>query len=335
MLYKTVGEHLDDPKEFFWWLNNSVSAFLVLHATVQAGLFDALGDEPQTIEELSARCDLPPDKLERLVNFLVAEQIVSLLSDGRVAATARSKRLPSVKTALACFMMYVDAGQPLHLALRRNVTSYEHRFGKPVFEHLGENPEIAAIFAEFMGFLTTLVEEFVFTSHEFRPFDLAVDIGGSHGGLLLRLLDHHREARGIVFDLPEVASMVAPAIAAAEHGQRVEVIGGNFFESVPAGNLYLLKMILHDWNDDECVTILESIRRAMHPDGRVAIIDHVLPESPQPDPGNAMDIAMMVWATGRERKLSEFQALFDAAGLRLDRVSRNPLGQSVVEAVAA
>ena len=128
--------------------------------------------------------------------------------------------------------------------------------------------------------------------------------------------------------------MVGDAVGKAEHGDRVEIIGDNFFEAVPAGDLYLLKMILHDWNDDECVTILKRIREAIRPGGRVAVIDYVLPETPRHHSGMAMDIAMLVWATGRERKLSEFKALFDAAGFVFDRITENPLGQSVVEAVA-
>lgn len=128
--------------------------------------------------------------------------------------------------------------------------------------------------------------------------------------------------------------MFENAVKSAEHGERVKFIGGDFFTSVPdGGDLYLLKMILHDWDDEECINILKSIRAAIAPGGRVTVIDYVLPEVPQPHPSNSMDLWMMIWATGRERKLSEFKLLFDAAGFSFDRVTKNPEGQSVIEAV--
>jgi hypothetical protein len=231
--------------------------------------------------------------------------------------------------------MGLEAGFLLDAALRSGVTSYEYRFGKPVFEHLRAHPETAVIFASFMAYLTKLVEDFVFTNHDFRAFDLAVDVGGSHGGLLLGLLARHPAARGIVFDLPEVTELVTDQICSAEHGDRVDVVGGDFFDSLPPADLYLVKMILHDWNDDDCISILRSIRAAIVPGGRVSVIEHLLPETPRPHPANAMDIAMLVWASGRERRLSEFGSLFDASGFRVDRVTENPLGQSVIEAIAA
>jgi len=332
---KTLGQYLDEPNEFFWWLNNSIASIVTLNAAIRSGLIDALGEEPVSVDRLSAECGIPTERLERLVRFLAAEEVVALLPDGNVSHTPRSRTLPSVRSALACSAMGFEAGVGLDEALRKGITSFEQRFGKPVFEHLGEHPEIAVVFASFMAYLTTLVEEFVFTHHDFRPFTVAVDVGGSHGGLLLNLLARHPAARGIVFDLPEVADMVTDQISSAEHGDRVDVVGGDFFESLPSADLYLLKMILHDWSDDECKAILRSIRAAIAPSGRVSVIEYVMPETPRPHPANAMDIAMLVWATGRERKLSEFNSLFDASGFRIDRVTENPRGQSVIEAIAA
>jgi hypothetical protein len=143
----------------------------------------------------------------------------------------------------------------------------------------------------------------------------------------------HPESRGVLFDLPEVTAMVADSVRAAAHGDRVEIVGGSFFESVPEADLYLLKMILHDWSDPECVKILESIRKAIRPGGRIAVIDHVKPETPRPHSANAMDIAMLVWDTGKERKRSEFEELFEASGFRLDRLTENANGPGVIEAV--
>jgi len=155
------------------------------------------------------------------------------------------------------------------------------------------------------------------------------------GVFLLGMLEQHPGARGILFDLPDVVEIARPMVAASPLAERVEIVGGSFFESVPAADLYTLKQILHDWHDEECERILRSIRAAINPGGRLAVIDHLLGETPQPDEAQSTDVAMMVWDTGRERKQSEFEALFAATGFRLDRVTRNPSGHSVIEAVPA
>jgi len=332
---KTLGQLLADQSGFFWWLNNALNSVLVLNAANRAGLFTYLGDTPATLGELSVRCGIPADKLARLLYFLAAEEVVTLLPDGRVLGTAASRVLPGLQALLETKMHGMEAGFPLYEALRQGLTPHELRFGKPVFPYLAEHPELAASFSGLMAHLSALLEEFVFTQHVFRPFTVAVDVGGNHGGLLLKLLEHYPGTRGILFDLPEVTQRVAASVLKAQQDGRVQVQGGDFFASVPAADLYLLKMILHDWNDEECIAILRNIRRAMKPGARIAVIDCLLPEIPRPHYANAMDIVMMVWTTGKERRLSEFEALFAAAGLALDRVSENPAGQSVVEAVIA
>src|SRR5690606_1010846 len=113
------------------------------------------------------------------------------------------------------------------------------------------------------------------------------------GGMLLSLLERYREASGILFDLPHVISRVGKTVKESPGGERVELIGGSFFESVPSADLYLLRQVLHDWTDEECVRILDSIAEAMDAQGRVAVIEHVLPEIPEPTEGLSTDIAMM------------------------------------------
>lgn len=330
---KTIGQRLEDPWDFFHWLDHAVFSLTVLKAALDARLFEKLGDDPITIAELATRCGLPADKLGRLVDFLAAEEVLALLPDGRVTATERSRRIPEVAPIIQIHSMSAGTVSVLDSALRQSVSAFEAGFGKPVFDYFADHPAQGAAFSEFMGFFTRQVEQFVFTRHAFKPFARAVDVGGSHGGLLLGLLAGYPEAQGVLFDLPETAAQVADAVRAAPHGERVEIVGGDFFKAVPGGDLYLLKMILHDWTDQECVAILKNIRAAIAPGGRIAVIEHVLAEVPTASPAQNMDIAMMVWAEGKERKLSEFQALFAASGFAFDRLTQNPNGQSVIEAV--
>jgi hypothetical protein len=185
-----------------------------------------------------------------------------------------------------------------------------------------------------MSRTTAILEMFVFANHRFEPFELAVDVGGSHGRLMMALLKNYPETHGIVFDLPNTAEQASAIIAESSVADRIEARGGDFFKSVPeGGDLYLLKQILHDWGDEDCVKILGSIRAAIADRGRLAVIEFLLPDAGVHHPGFAMDIHMMVLSTGRERTLAEYEALLEAAGFRLDRVTENPKGQSVAEFV--
>lgn len=329
----TLGPVLDSPVEFAKWLTHSTSTLVVLFAVSKTGVLEKLGEQTMSVGELADACGLPADKLRRLLNYLAAEGVLTMLPDDHVQGSKRLAFLASIADTLNCHRHYMEAGIPLAEALPTGRPPYEIRFGKPCFEHLGENPELAKMFGGFMVFLTSLVEQFIFSNHEFKPFSVAVDLGGNHGSLLLKLLSYHPQAKGILFDLPEVTEMTAPKVKQAAGGDRVEIVGGSFFESVPVGDLYLLKMILHDWSDEECIKILQNVRKSIVPGGRLAVLDCIVPETPSPNLSNSLDIGMMVWDTGRERKLSEFKTLFDAAGFRFDRVTENPDGQSVIEAV--
>ena len=117
-------------------------------------------------------------------------------------------------------------------------------------------------------------------------------------------------------------------------GDRIDIMGGDFFSSVPAGgDLYIVKQILHDWNDEECRAILTNIRAAIVDGGRLAVLERVIPERYTPHIAYDFDILMMLWTTGRERRLSEYEKMFEDTGFRFDRVSESPAGMSVVEAV--
>ena len=155
------------------------------------------------------------------------------------------------------------------------------------------------------------------------------------GDLLLAVLGEYPGTRGILFDRPDVVGLARPAILSSPLADRVEIVAGSFFDAVPAADLYTLKQILHDWDDSEACEILRCIRTAMPAGARVAVIDHVLSDRPEPDESLATDIAMMIWDTGRERKLGDFSALFARAGFAIDRLTRNPAGHSVIEIVPA
>ena len=164
---------------------------------------------------------------------------------------------------------------------------------------------------------------------------LAVDIGGSSGTLVHSLMTANPQLHGIILDLSDVVPSATAAAAALGLAERSSVLAGDFFASVPEADLYLLKHILHDWNDGQAVRILENCRHAMRPGGRVIVIELLLGEIGEPGPAPSMDLNMMVMLPGRERSLSEYRALLKQAGFRLDKSSPTRSSMAVIEAVAA
>src|SRR5258707_9457751 len=164
---------------------------------------------------------------------------------------------------------------------------------------------------------------------------LAVDIGGSSGTLVHSLMSANPQLHGIILDLPDVVPSATAAAAALGLAERSSVLAGDFFASVPEADLYLLKHVLHDWDDGQGVRILENCRRAMRPGGRVIVIELLLGEIGEPGPAPFMDLNMMVMLTGRERRLSEYRTLLKQGGFRLDKSSPIRSSLAVIEAVAA
>lgn len=329
---RAFGRYLDDPDELFGWLNTAVFGTAAVDAANRSGVSAKLLEGPATAAELAATCGLPEDRLRRLLDFLVAHEAIEGRVDGRYAATARTRAMLDAQGLFANELVSGMASSKLYEGLRDDRIPFELFFGQPVFEYFAQQPQVAAAFGSFMGWMTRRFEKFIHAQHRFHPFGTVADIGGSMGNLLLSILAEYPGTKGILFELPGTIEMARPAIAASPLADRVELVGGSFFEEVPAADLYTMKQILHDWHDDECRHILSNIRRAINPGGRLAVMDHILQDIPTPDEAQGTDIAMMVWDTGRERKLGEFEALFAATGFRLDRLTRNPSGHSVIEA---
>jgi hypothetical protein len=224
------------------------------------------------------------------------------------------------------FVDCVKTGQPQAVAA----------LGKMVFEYIAERPAESQTFTRAMKRAITFVTEEVARILDTRSATVIADIGGAGGSLLHAVLQANPAPIGIVFDLPNIAEIAKGAAAEVGLERRVTSVGGDFFEAVPAADLYLLRYILHDWDDAACIRILQNCRRAMLPGGRVAVIEQVLGDIGQPGPAPLMDLNMMVMLGGRERSETEYGQLFAAAGLRLaTTIETNTPMATVIEATAA
>ena len=222
----------------------------------------------------------------------------------------------------------------LEEAVRTGGCAFNIQHGVDWLAYLDQHPDRRDIFATAMTATTRATEHAVLNGHDFGRFEVAVDIGGSHASLVAALLERYPQARGIVFDLPDTVEAGKDSWRQSAIANRLQAVGGDFFDSVPEGDLYLLKLILHDWQDREAVAILKTIRRAILPGGRVAIIETVLPEDGSAHMGWGLDIAMMVTTGGKERSLAEHKALLREAEFELIACHPTPSLYSVVEARA-
>ena len=334
---QSIGELLDEPVEYWNWTQDSAARLAAVHAVQDLSLLDHIGPQPTSMDEVAASCGGDLGLIRRLIEFLAAEGVLKVDAEGKVLSTERSRKLQSIGGVAWTYGTLLASTQHLGEAIRQGGGAYPWAiaYGKPIFEAFSENPDWADKFGQAMSFSTSVTEPRIFELHRFQPFKLAVDVGGSHGNLMIRLLGQYPNTRGIVFDLPETAEQAKAVITNANMEDRIEAVGGSFFEKIPeGGDLYLLKHILHDWSDAESIAILNSIRAAMKPGKRLAVLERIVPDEYKPDVAYSYDMVMMLCTTGKERRIGDFEAMFGQAGFNLDRVTNNPGGVSVIEAVA-
>jgi hypothetical protein len=303
-------------------------------------LADHLALGAKTAAELAALSDAHAGALHRLLAALASVGVLRECEQGRFALTATGAFLRSdLAGTHAPFAELM--GQPhlwrawgglLH-AVRTGATAFDHVFGCRVWEYRASHPEENLVFDRAMAAGTERYAAAAVSVYDFARFDRVVDVGGGDGMFLEKVLLAHPHIHGTLFDQPHIVAKAASRLA-GEFAGRFDAVGGDFFAAVPEGqDVYLLKWILHNWDDEACVRILGACRRAMKPDSRLLVVEHVLgPANDSPD-GRYLDLAMLVLHGGRERTSEEFAKLFAAAGLRLVSVQPTSTLLSVVEAV--
>jgi hypothetical protein len=214
-------------------------------------------------------------------------------------------------------------------AVKRGESISSETLGIPVWDYYAKNPEEGLAFARGMGNLSALVSQDVVRIYDATPFRTIVDVGGSQGILLRGLLAQAPNARGVLFDLPEVVANAAP-------DPRIDIVSGDFFTDVPTvGDLYVLKSILHDWPDERCEVILRNVHRAAPAGATLLLVETILPPAPQPSPVTFMDMNMLVMLGGRERTAEEYGAMLARTGFEMRRVIPTGGLFGLIEAIKA
>jgi hypothetical protein len=223
-------------------------------------------------------------------------------------------------------------GNLLH-SVKTGETAFNDVADMGLFQYLAGNPEAAEVFNNVMTRGSENIQDEVIGACDFSETRTIVDVGGGHGALLAAILKANPHMNGVLFDQPSVIEGAGGVVEAAGVSDRCELVGGSFFDSVPAGgDAYILKWIIHDWDDEKASVILENCHAAMPAGGRLLIVDRVVPPANEPFPGWRGDVTMMVLPGGLERTEAEFRALLGSAGFRLSTVTATQSELNLLEA---
>ena len=302
-----------------------------VHVAVKLQIVDLLKNGPMSSEALARETGTHASALHRVLRALAGGGVLCKVDDGKFALAPAGTHLGrDVPDSLRNWvLMYHEVVLPAFGALLHTVktgdSAFEHVTGSELFPYFAKHPEIGATFDQAMTVETAHIAQAVLDAYDFSGFRKIVDVGGSHGTLLAALLQAHPDMQGVLFDRSRVVEAARQALDSAGLGDRAECVGGSFFKSVPAGcDAYILKNIIHDWNDEHAVEILSNCRSAMKDDGKVLLVERLL----QDEHGASMeaicaDLDMLVLGgahSARERTRAQYEALCRSADCELTRV---------------
>jgi hypothetical protein len=335
---KTVQPTPEAVQHAFQLMTGHIVASAV-NIAARLGLSDRLAQGPRTADDLARETGANPDALYRLMRSLAGVGMFEESSDRMFALTPVGAALYDGPVRWMALWIAGEFNFHVYANAMHSVMSGESAVpkttGNEVFEHFAKNPELSKVFNDAMTGFSNVVIPAIVESYDFSGIRTLVDIAGGHGAVLTSILQKHPGMQGILFDVDHVIAGATPKIEALGLAGRVTTASGDFFKAVPSGgDAYVMKHIIHDWDDERAAQILRNIRRhlAGKANGRVLLLESVLGQGNQPDLGKLIDLEMLMMPGGRERSEAEFGALFKAAGLQLTRVvpTKGPL--SVIEA---
>lgn len=312
-----------------------------LRAAARLGVADQLADSARTPEELAGKVGADGPSLHRLLRLLATRDVFAEDETGRFHLTASAQLLRadvpgSMRSAVLMLtdQVFWKPAELLDDTVREGTTQFGRVFPAPFFDWLAQDEQAGNTFHAGMAAQSDAENGRIAGSYDFSRVGTLVDVGGGHGGFLVEVLRNSPNARGVLFD--EAHVLAGHRLGEARITDRSETVAGDFFEEVPSGaDAYVLKRILHDWDDDTSVRILSRCREAMPEHGRVLVVDAVIPAGNEPHPGKDLDMLLMTSLPGKERTAAEFDEVLRAAGLSLTRVIPTSTPLSIVEAVVA
>jgi hypothetical protein len=307
----------------------------------ELGIADLLTDGPRTAGELAEVTHTQGNALYRVLRALASVGIFEENAHGSFSLTPLADLLRTDGSASQrpfAIMMGAElhgAWAELLHSVQTGEPGFEKKFGVPFFQYMTEHPDRHSIYDSAMGNFGKEESKSVLDAYDFSSFRIVVDVGGGSGMFLTAMLNHYPALHGVLFDLPDVADRARSSILGSKLSGHCRIEGGDFLTSVPAdADAYVMQHIIHDWQDDEAIAILRNCREAMNVDGRILVIEMVIPPANEPFFGKWLDL-MMLLIGGRERTQEEYSRLFWAAGLKLNRVIPTASEVSILEGIRA
>jgi SAM-dependent methyltransferase len=312
-----------------------------IYVAAKLGIADLLKDKPKSSAELAEATGVDARSLYRVLRALSSTGIFAETDTDSFGLTPLAETLrsdtPGSMRAMAVYMgeeWHMRPWNDIMYSVQTGRPSFDHIFGQPAFPYLAEHPDDARIFNDAMTSFSASVVEAIVAGYDFSSIERIVDIAGGHGRLISSILKANPQMKGILFDVASVIEGAHPLLASEGVAERCELAAGDFFEAVPGGgDAYIMKHIIHDWDDERALKILQNCHRVMRADGRVLLVEMVVPEGNEPGPGKFIDLEMLLFTGGCERTEDEYAALFKRAGFELTRITPTQSAYSIIEAV--
>ena len=311
-----------------------------VYVAAKLGIADLLKEGPRSCDDLAKATGTHLSSLCRLMSTLASLGVFVVGEDNHFRLTPLGRALQSgVPGSMRAMVLtlgeehYQAWGNLLH-SVSTGKPAFDHVYKMGLFQYFAQNAAASQTFNEGMADVTALVSFAVVMAYDFSGISTIVDVGGGHGALIRPILMANRKLKGILFDAAPAIEEAKKRVNGDGFAERCQIVSGDFFQSVPRGSdAYILKNILHDWDDERCVTILKNCQGAMAENGRVLLVETVIPPASAPSFDRLLDLNMLVISGGRERSEAEYRALFDAAGLRLTKIVPTLCPLSVIEGV--
>ena len=309
-----------------------------VNVAAEIGVADLLAHGPRTTAQLAAQAGVDAEKLFRLLRFLASRGVFQENAHGAWSLTPladllRSDAPGSMRAGARMFERMASVWPKLEENVRTGQCAYGLAFGRPIFEDLAHKPEDAAIFDAAMTSFHGGETDAVLNAYSYDGISVLADIGCGIGAVMAATLHRYPEMRGILFDQAHVIERTRHHVEAAGVADRCTLSSGSFFDAVPSGaDAYTMRHIIHDWSDDRCIAILKNIRQVIPEDGRLLVIETVVPIGNEPSTSKLFDMVMMAFPDGMERSEAQFHTIFNASGFRLTGITPTASPVSVIEA---